>query len=182
MVQARTQKAIGTKDWVLIFIAWALCYFSCQTPLHSASLPAQNANPYWNHFLNDAVSEADLDVRDARNRKIHSRDSRAEFKTLFVFSILRIMVNEDLPVLTRIRKALQELLNPLAETVRTAARRIWDMGESAYFSGARLVVKLSRTSVLALLSAHPPSRSSAGFDSPHPSLLQLSNSILPLRC
>ena len=98
------------------------------TSLHSRLLrPGQAVSildPFFSSYFSSALEDSDLDARDAKNRPVRSKLARSELKQLFVSTVFRLLVSEDLPVVSSVRKFLQELLAPLSQQFRRAFRFI----------------------------------------------------------
>ncbi len=170
---------IDSKYLIMFALIGAMFYFSSLTLSHSASIQTPAANSYWSNFLPDAVNDQGIDVRDAQNRKISSQPARSAFKDLFVFKVFQLMVNEDLPRLTQIRKMLSEMINPLAQKIREAARCLWSATEAVLAFGARQLESLVQ--IFKTASADQFVNDVTNFFNSQISFRPASR-ILPLRC
>lgn len=163
--------------FITVLVGAALC-FSFLT-LSFAVEPSAAPKSYWTNFLSDALSDQTLDVRDARNRPVTSRDSQTAFKELFVLTVFRFADGEFSPGLAQLRKMLADAINPLAQKLRAASACLWERCELFAAAAAKQFHHLVQIS--AALTGDQPAPFSAGGSGPPISFLTIPLN-LPLRC
>lgn len=177
---------------LLFFLPFILLiFFSCRLSTSSADslLTVSDPRPYWHSFFSEALDGSNLDVRDAGNRPIRSYESRSVLKGLFTFSVFRLLVQENLPIVSSIRRYLEEKLTPFREQFQQAKKWFIRVIELAVlFNFKRFLEILALFCLLFFLSSTPSGIYNSQFAMPqrqvseeatifHPQLL-----ILPLRC
>lgn len=115
---------------LFLCVAWSRTYGDkCGTAAHSVVVKLESqTSPYWKNYFaeatedDDSDSDSDYDVRDARGRKIKNQASRSALRGLFAATVIRLLVEEDLPIVSSARKVLEQILTPLSERIARAVK------------------------------------------------------------
>ena len=81
-------------------------------------------------------------MRDARNQKVVSADSRGALKGIFVSGVYRLLVDEGLPAVAAIRSYLMRMAAPLGEGFRRAAKWMAVQAEWVWSGGQKFEKKV----------------------------------------
>ena len=109
----------------------------------------QPEKQYLPHFFSMALDDSDMDVRDKQNRPVKSSSAHAALKELFILTVFNCLVEDNLPLISSIRKYLEELLTPFSEQLNRVKRWMVETIELAVlFSFKRLSELLVNHSLL----------------------------------
>lgn len=121
-----SKKSKVNRHLFVVGIFLAIFFYLPLTP-SSIQHPASTIHSYLPNFFSEALDFSDLDVRDAANRPVRTADARANLQQLFAFSVVRLLVDDALPLITSVRRILEKLLAPLSEGFSRAKK--WLMGK-----------------------------------------------------